>query len=120
MTRTVEVEVSLSDFDDDDIVEEIKIRGIEARITQSEDAPDIQDVARLALAELMAHRLPAAEAAIIQAITSYLPPQLWSAWCAVREGRPNDAICELDDLVAPGPSAQAKELPKLPIEPEKV
>lgn len=109
MSRSIEVE--LSDFDDDDIIEEIMDRGLAHKVFASEDAPALlQDVVKAALADLMANRTASAEAVIQDAIKAYLPPQLWAAWIAIRDGRRNDAICELDDILEPGPSASKDAL----------
>ena len=116
--RTVSVEVCLSEFSDEEIIDEVRDRQLEAQVNlpQGAEAKEIDvrehagDVQRL----LMTRRHDKATAAMQDLMSNLLPPALVAAFVAMTDGRYAEAICDLDDFMEPSPAVTAKQLPVKP------
>jgi hypothetical protein len=109
--RTIELEVSLADFDDDEIVDEIKGRKLESKVFNGEGPGNLMRLVGDVQAYLCARRYGRAQEAMQTLLAAVMPPEIAAAAEAMRENRIQDAICELDDYLEPSPAATATELP---------
>lgn len=115
MSRSyITVDIDIADFDNDALVQEVIDRDLVwdavAQLTGNKRTDtEVGDLAVDAMQHLMCGRLSKAEAALEKAIAALLPPQLLPALTAIREGRRNDAIVELDYFIQPSLAATAKK-----------
>lgn len=113
-TITTEVEVDLDDFEDEDLIEELRSRGV--HIPDVEAAPgnriDPRDAALDVISHLVCKRTVSARNAMRALMESLVPASIAAAAEAIHEGRLSDAICDLDDYVDPSPAATATFFPK--------
>ncbi len=117
--RTVSVEVSLCEFSDDELVEEVRERGLQGRCHQHPETHEDVDAERLAAdvqGSLMTKRYDRAMTEMRQLLAALLPPSVAAAFEAMKDGRYDEAICDLDDFMEPPPSVMAKTLPKASLE----
>lgn len=115
-TVMVDVEVDLDDIPDRDIVSEVIERELvedvaEALAKRGKERKDIPQTTRQ-LAEdvyrwLMVNRPDGAHVAMRKLLEALVPAPISAAEAAMREGRYNEAICELDDLF-PSPTTNPK------------
>ncbi|MFZ4807520.1 MAG: hypothetical protein ACOYLQ_09705 [Hyphomicrobiaceae bacterium] len=111
------IDVGIDEFEDDELIEEIRRRGLvvsHVAPAAGDDKPEPVDVRKAAIdvmEGLLAKQYRRADAALEALLAAILPPQLVAAAAAMREGRHSDAICELDRLIEPSPAATATSLP---------
>lgn len=112
VTTTVDVDVYLEDFSDEDLVDEVVRRKLIAEVIAQaggKDKPtEIRDVATDALQELLGGRGSRAMADINKLIAMIVPAEILAARDAIAAGRSSDAICEIDRFIAPTPAASAQ------------
>jgi hypothetical protein len=116
MSRSVEV--SLSDFFDDDLIDEVCDRDLvdevvaernrrsNKGIDPSRDKIDTRTLCGDALGDIFRKRPHDARDAVLRAIES-VAPYLGDALLALAEGRTADAICALNAHIEPSPAATA-------------
>lgn len=121
---SVDVDVSIDDFDDDAIVDAIFERELQAAILkrlagnkngeepESGESCDPSVLIHDVLSHLLGRRLERAKTAMKRYLEAILPPGIIEAYEAVLAGRVDDAICLLDRVIEPSPAVSAKELPK--------
>jgi len=124
MARTyVNVEVTLDEFEDDALIEAVVDRELVwdavALLTGRTEAPaqDIKELVIDTMQHLMCGRMSKAEATLEAAVAAMLPPQIMPAIVAIREGRRNDAIIDLDNFIKPTPAATATKADLLKFKP---
>jgi hypothetical protein len=114
--HSYEIDVDLEDFDDDEIIDEVRLRGIEEKVRIVPPAPNEkplkpQEVAAEVQSWLITRHYDKAEIAMQKLISAFVPPSVAAAYAAMRDGRIQDAICEIDDFIEPPKSATTKTLP---------
>lgn len=115
-TQTVCVDVCLSDFDDDVIVDEVLRRGlakeVQAAIVEAA-GNSMSDSMRAPVAQavgyLMARRPADALTAVRTAIAMVLHEEMMLAYEAMLEGRHADALSELDRLLEPSAASVGRQ-----------
>lgn len=119
--RSVEVNVCISDFDDDAIIDAVILRGLVSDVTTAvaEDAGakpaamvEPKLIAADAICHLIGKRPERAGADMRKLLESFVPPDVIDAYEAVTAGRTNDAIAFLDRYIEPTKAATATVLPK--------
>ena len=112
--HTREIEVDLQDFSDEEIAQEVDLRGLGTLVKA--DASGLPEEARQLVGDvqnlLCAKRYVTATVRMTQLLKQLLPAELFAAHEAMDDGRYDDAICRLDAFLHPSPAARAKELPK--------
>ena len=111
--HTVEVDVDLEDFDDDELVAEVRLRKIEHKVygASKKEAPDPEEAAKDLYSWIAVHRYDKAREASKALLAAFLPPEIIAAVEAIEAGRWMDATCELDDYLWPSPARDAAQLP---------
>lgn len=111
--HTVEIDVELDEFTDDEIIAEVEFRKL-GRV-QLATGPD---AAKKAAADLQAHlcsrRIAAAEKAMGVLLRELMPVEVCEALEAFVCARHSEAICRLDAYLHPSPAREAKRLPEKP------
>ena len=117
MRHTVEVEVSIDEFDDDALIAEVRSRSLEHKVLgEPEVAQNLpEDAAKDVYQWLATHRYDKAREAMRNLLATFLPPQIIAASEAIESGRWMDATCELEDFIWPSPAREATHLPLKPI-----
>lgn len=117
ITVTADVEVSIDEFDDDDLVAEVRRRELIPKLLATLDAKktakaiDVEELAGSIMRWLMARRHEYAAAEMDDLFAALIPRELREADQAIRDRRYGDAICRLDQLINPSPAATATSLP---------
>lgn len=109
------MEVCISDHLDEvsneDLLAEIARRNLQALTVFTAPPPSKQSVGYV-VSDLMAKRPLQALAELRGIIAKAVPAHLLAAYEAIIDGRISDAICELDHVIDPSPSATLTKLPK--------
>jgi hypothetical protein len=109
---TVSVEVDLSDFSDEDLLDEVNDRNLSLITGHADYGLSAEELLADAMADLMAGcRLQAIDT-IRDIIAKAIPPHLFAAYEAAIAGKVSTAICELDHVLEPSPAATATHLPR--------
>lgn len=122
--HSIEVDVCISDFDDDAIIDAVIIRNLvsEVMAAAAEDVGakppekiEPKTIAADAMTSLICKRQARAALDMRKLLECFVPPDVLDAYEAARDGRTNDAIASLDRYIAPSAAATATELPQRPI-----
>ena len=107
----VTVEVEIHEFDDHELLEECRRRGLIPSLPEGNEPIDVDDLAQDAQAYLLANRPGKAKECLERAVWAMFPPELREAYAAIQAGRNSDAVCLLDKVFRPAPSASASFIP---------
>lgn len=118
--RSVSVDVDITEFDDDAIIDEAIRRDLTKDIVrQAAGEPeektvetDPKQLAGDVLNHLMCRRPERASLALQSLIAMFVPEEIVAAAEAMHAGRMHDVISELDRYIDPSPARTAETLPK--------
>lgn len=91
----------LDEFTDDDLLAEMASRGI----SSGPKAPDVRSAVSMVSSDLMSRRVRQAREGLMRIVAMHCPPEIVDALEALDRGAHSDAICVLDRLLEPAPSA---------------
>lgn len=109
---THEVEVGIDEFDDDDLIDEIKHRNLGHMLWNERDPRDIRQMVVDIQSYLCTHQDDKAHALMRELLKALLPPQIAAAHAFMLKTQYSEAICELDRFLEPSPAVTAKSVPK--------
>lgn len=123
VSTSISVDVDLSEFDDDAIVQEAVDRDLAGKVAavaagksideaEEKSGIDTKAIAGSVMSYLVCKRPHKAAEQMRELLAAFVPPDIVDAADALREGRVADAIGCLDRFIEPSPAATATELPR--------
>jgi hypothetical protein len=113
----VEVEVCITEFDDDALIDEVRARGLEAQVIVKDEGAKPVDVKQLVgdiQGYLCTKRYDKAYQRMETLMEALLPIELVKANRFMDAQCFSAAVCELDRFLEPSPAAKATQLPSGP------